>query len=280
MPEFDEKLKEQVKRLDGYRCQICGRGVPDGVTLDVHHWKENRGMGSKESVNRPENLITLCRQCHLKFSGPGMPWKIVEFDRDKGILEVIDSEGRRIPHSKLWFYRQALAEKLQPIEARLQALHQIDGKVAKDLYTLWEDDNYKVLDPDATTFKEYLASRGMDVARAMRLIKLYQRAIELGIEWPAGMSLSDFRRQLQDAGEIKPQSYWYIVFKPSMIQNSPVRIVRTDDVEALLDTLKPTEAAVRAGKLFRIKAKGETLTDENGFEIPFTRIPEEVPDEE
>lgn len=280
MPEFDEELKERVKQLDGYRCQICGKGAEDGVTLDVHHWKENRGMGGKESVNQPGNLITLCRKCHLKFSGPGMPWKIVEFDRDEGIMEVIDGEGRKIDHKHLWFHRKALAEKLQPIETRIQGLHMIDGKIASDLYELYRDDNYQLLDPDAKSFKEYAASRGWDTARARRLIRLWEKSLELGIEWPAQMTAADFRKQLQDAGEIKPQSYWYVVFKPSLIQNSPIRIIRTNDVETLLGSLKPTEAAIRAGKLFHIKAKGETLIDENGLEIPFTRIPEEASGEQ
>ena len=272
MPEFSDALKQKVKAMDGFRYQICGRGPEDGVTLEVHHWRENRGMGGKESVNTPENLITLCRPCHLKFSGPGMPWRIVAFDRDKGIMEVIDGEGRKVDHKHLWFHRKALAEKLQPIEARIQGLHMIDGKIASDLYELYRDDNYQLLDPDAKSFRDYAGSRGWDSGRAMRLIKLWEKALELGIEWPPQMTASDFRKQLQDAGEIKPQAYWYIIIKPNAISASPARIVRTDDPEMLIASLKPTEAAARVGKWFGIKAKAERLTDLNGFEVPFTRI--------
>jgi len=50
-------LREYILYRDNYKCQLCGNS---GVPLVVHHigyWKQDR-------TNRPDNLITLCTQCH------------------------------------------------------------------------------------------------------------------------------------------------------------------------------------------------------------------------
>jgi hypothetical protein len=50
-------LREYILYRDNYKCQLCGR---DDLPLVVHHigyWKGDR-------TNRPDNLITLCTQCH------------------------------------------------------------------------------------------------------------------------------------------------------------------------------------------------------------------------
>lgn len=51
-------VRQWALLVDRHRCRECGRGGR-GITLDVHHrtyehlWAE-----------RPEDLETLCRQCH------------------------------------------------------------------------------------------------------------------------------------------------------------------------------------------------------------------------
>ena len=55
-PELYERLREQVLRRDGWRCQSCGARS----NLEVHH-KEFRSQGGDDSE---ENLITLCAGCH------------------------------------------------------------------------------------------------------------------------------------------------------------------------------------------------------------------------
>ena len=54
------KLRYQVLREDGFRCQICGRSVDDGVTLEVDHILPV----SKGGKTVRENLRTLCHDCN------------------------------------------------------------------------------------------------------------------------------------------------------------------------------------------------------------------------
>ena len=55
-PELYERLREQVLRRDGWRCQCCGTRW----NLEVHHNKF-RSQGGDDSE---ENLISLCARCH------------------------------------------------------------------------------------------------------------------------------------------------------------------------------------------------------------------------
>ena len=54
--ELYERLREQVLRRDGWRCQNCGTRS----NLEVHH-QDFRSQGGDDSQ---ENLITLCFVCH------------------------------------------------------------------------------------------------------------------------------------------------------------------------------------------------------------------------
>jgi len=51
-----EKLRQQVLRRDGWRCQSCG----EMSNLEVHHKQFRSHAGN----NSEENLITLCTACH------------------------------------------------------------------------------------------------------------------------------------------------------------------------------------------------------------------------
>jgi 5-methylcytosine-specific restriction endonuclease McrA len=55
-PELYEKLRNQVLRRDGWRCQSCGTMS----NLEVHH-KRFRSQSGDDSE---QNLITLCTACH------------------------------------------------------------------------------------------------------------------------------------------------------------------------------------------------------------------------
>jgi 5-methylcytosine-specific restriction endonuclease McrA len=57
--ELYDRLREQVLRRDGWRCQYCG----NRSNLEVHH-KDFRSQGGDDSE---ENLITLCASCHSLF---------------------------------------------------------------------------------------------------------------------------------------------------------------------------------------------------------------------
>lgn len=62
--EFNNMLKEMIRRRDNYICQNCEL-VENGQKLDVHHIDGNK------KNNNLNNLITLCRNCHVK-----LHWKV------------------------------------------------------------------------------------------------------------------------------------------------------------------------------------------------------------
>jgi hypothetical protein len=60
---FDWKntLKESIRQRDNFKCKICNKLQEENTRkLDVHHIDYN-----KQNCN-PDNLITLCMQCHRK----------------------------------------------------------------------------------------------------------------------------------------------------------------------------------------------------------------------
>lgn len=64
-------FKEQIRRRDNYKCQLCG--VPEtetGKRSDVHH------IDYVKSNLNEKNLISLCKSCHTK----------TNFNREKWIL--------------------------------------------------------------------------------------------------------------------------------------------------------------------------------------------------
>jgi 5-methylcytosine-specific restriction endonuclease McrA len=58
LSEFNEDLKENIRRRDGYICTVCGEADVYGRKLSVHHIDDN------PNNNTPSNLITVCHQCH------------------------------------------------------------------------------------------------------------------------------------------------------------------------------------------------------------------------
>lgn len=78
--EFDEELKESIRKRDNYVCQMCGKIQEQELfeyklRLAIHHINRNK----KDC--RPENLISLCVKCHTK----------INFDEytNKNILRLI-----------------------------------------------------------------------------------------------------------------------------------------------------------------------------------------------
>ena len=57
-----ERLRQQILRRDGWRCQSCGTMS----NLEVHH-KQFRSHSGHDSE---ENLITLCVGCHGEMHSP------------------------------------------------------------------------------------------------------------------------------------------------------------------------------------------------------------------
>ena len=56
-----ENLKAYAKYRDGYKCRACGKSkFKDGVRLEVHHIIRKADGGT----DVPENVVTLCEDCH------------------------------------------------------------------------------------------------------------------------------------------------------------------------------------------------------------------------
>jgi RNA-directed DNA polymerase len=58
----DERWKALER--DDWNCQLCGRDL-EGKSAHVHHKRAHTGEGSPDA-NRPENLESLCAECHRK----------------------------------------------------------------------------------------------------------------------------------------------------------------------------------------------------------------------
>jgi len=73
--EFNETLKEKIRKRDNYRCQQCFRHQDELYTksgrkykLSIHHIDYNK------KNNDPSNLISLCRNCHSQTNFKRSDW--------------------------------------------------------------------------------------------------------------------------------------------------------------------------------------------------------------
>lgn len=66
---FNAELKEEVRRRDGYKCQLCG--VPRSEcmrALTVHH------IDYDKQNSDPVNLVALCLSCNSKVNANRDHW--------------------------------------------------------------------------------------------------------------------------------------------------------------------------------------------------------------
>ena len=73
--EFNNQLKEFIRKRDKYRCQECFRPQDELFSksgkkykLDIHHIDYNK------KNNNPKNLLSLCRKCHAKANYKRNDW--------------------------------------------------------------------------------------------------------------------------------------------------------------------------------------------------------------
>ena len=74
--QFNNKLKEEIRKRDHYRCQECFRHQTELRTktgksykLLIHHIDYNK------QNNNDNNLISLCRSCHLQTNFSRNDWQ-------------------------------------------------------------------------------------------------------------------------------------------------------------------------------------------------------------
>jgi len=68
---WDER-GERVKNADGDRCVVCGRTREEqveefGTGLSTHHIVPKRLFDNRDVADAPENLVTVCSECHHTF---------------------------------------------------------------------------------------------------------------------------------------------------------------------------------------------------------------------
>jgi endogenous inhibitor of DNA gyrase (YacG/DUF329 family) len=68
--EFNDKLKEFIRKRDSYNCMECSAPQRELFTkLDIHHIDYNKFN------NDGVNLISLCHNCHMKTNGSRKYWQ-------------------------------------------------------------------------------------------------------------------------------------------------------------------------------------------------------------
>lgn len=88
-PEFNNTLKEQIRKRDNYTCQMCGK-PQNGKRLAIHHIDYNK------KHNVPNNLISLCHNqgllnCHSKTNHNREYWTnyFTELLKKRAIVESL-----------------------------------------------------------------------------------------------------------------------------------------------------------------------------------------------
>ena len=71
--DWTNDLRESIRKRDNYICQLCGIHENELIgrfkKLDCHHIDYN-----KNNINL-DNLITLCRECHIKTNSNRKKWQ-------------------------------------------------------------------------------------------------------------------------------------------------------------------------------------------------------------
>jgi len=85
--EFNNQLKEFIRKRDNFRCQQCFRNQDELFTkkgrrykLMIHHIDFNKRN------NNPNNLISLCRNCHIQTNYNRKDW--IDYFKDK-LMEMV-----------------------------------------------------------------------------------------------------------------------------------------------------------------------------------------------
>lgn len=196
MARRDPKFREDILRLDGYRCQKCsydGRPLEDRSFLEVDH-VQGRGAGGIPSRDDRANGIALCKTCHAEKTTE--LWHIVHWDRNdpENGLVIKMRDGSIIPKEDLWFYTKQVVLMLEKIAARVQQHHQADADNGKDLWALRLNDSFKLIDPNAVSFEQYAVSNGWNAVAANEIADVYEWIFSRGLIWPLGLNKTKIKR--------------------------------------------------------------------------------------
>jgi hypothetical protein len=73
-PDWSRMRRETLQR-DNHTCQRC-KATPKGRRHDVHHIKPVVTFENPNDAHTIENLITLCRPCHMRVEWHGVDWDL------------------------------------------------------------------------------------------------------------------------------------------------------------------------------------------------------------
>ena len=97
-----KKFREELIRLDEYKCCVCSKSKSDGVTLHVHHKAYIQGHKPWEY---PYDMCqTLCAGCHAIEHGkipPKADWEYIGCDDLGGLYGTCEYCGTQMRYSHL-----------------------------------------------------------------------------------------------------------------------------------------------------------------------------------
>ena len=285
-------VREEALKLDGYRCQITGydgRSEEGRKQLEVHH-NIPLGMGGSDERDVVENMITLHAPVHvmvetgqlviaeferpwiLERVGNWMPEGESEIVHHPGKFEVIDNQDvlghgiGRVDHKHLWFYRRHDAEEGEQILTQLSSFASLDSTIAERVYRLGQV--VDVTDPSSRTLRECLASNGLDTRRLIGAANLWQKSLE-DMEWPEGVTVSDYRRMRREAGHGSKREWFYVKIpaKSWLTGARPEVYYRTAYEQELRETMEIGDRLYKLGKtVWGLRAEGGKLIRPDGVE--------------
>lgn len=185
---ISERVRREVLARDRGFCQLFHKQpVPATEIAHIRH----QGMGGDSpdaEVNQPDNLISVCSECHRKLHGPGIPYQIVRWEpEDPEGLEVVDPEGRRVPHDRLWFYVRGQWEQAEKdiswLRGAISSIRGLRWGVAQALARLKESGGYRV--GEYSDIYELGLDFGLPSAEVKRLIRAAKFAEEMGLDMTA-----------------------------------------------------------------------------------------------
>jgi len=275
-----QAVREEALRLDGNRCQITGfdgRSEEGRKQLEVHH-VEKLGIGGSDERDVVENCITLHAPIHVAVETGQLviarwerPVEHLELSAGEngsitaGKLEVIDNQNvlgygvGKVDHSMLWFYRKHDAEEGEEILTQLATFAQLDSTIAERVYRLGQV--VDVTDPASRTLRECLASNGLDTRRLISAANLWEKSLD-GLEWPEGMTVSDYRKLRLEIGNEAKREYFYIKIpaRSWLTGARPEVYYRTAYEAELRDTMEPGDMLYKLGKtVYGLRAEGGKL---------------------
>ena len=272
-----QAVRAEALRLDNYHCQITGfdgRGEQERRQLEVHHVIPIGG-GGPDTV---ENCITLRTGIHTPYV-EDKALTIDAWDRQAGVLEVTDHQGVLGPVGPvrdLWFHLSRVKSELEAEEELITNLVGTDREIARMCWHRWTNDNFKLLDPDAKSFRAYTEARSWPTNRFENLAELFETARSCGIPWNEGESARAYRHRLRAAGKISDErDYWHLEFVTPLAELAESgAVIVSKDRNSTFGARLPE--GVKVGKLHGLKSGDGGLTDRNGRQIRMIPIPEDL----